>query len=295
VVLLGRGSRSRRLPGDPALSTADIDHRESRRLHRLRRASAILLVVMAAYIVLAYIVLPALWTHHERQEGLAGLEMVTRTAQGIPGDPINVGLIGDKGDILCAMHAAGWYPADPITLKSSIEIVGSVLLDRPYRDAPVSNLYYLGRREDLAFEKPIGASADRRNHVRYWKALDQGQEKRPVWLGAATMDRGVGVSHYTGAITHHIDADVDLERAKLAGDLETAGMVTAKYQVTGIGPTLAGRNGGGDLYYTDGEVWILRLVEACRKNTAPVDILPSPMATQLKDNIWRQIADAMRK
>lgn len=295
MVLLGRGSRSRRLPGDPALSTADIDHRESRRLHRLRRASAILLVVMAAYIVLAYIVLPALWTHHERQEGLAGLEMVTRTAQGIPGDPINVGLIGDKGDILCAMHAAGWYPADPITLKSSIEIVGSVLLDRPYRDAPVSNLYYLGRREDLAFEKPIGASADRRNHVRYWKALDQGQEKRPVWLGAATMDRGVGVSHYTGAITHHIDADVDLERAKLAGDLETAGMVTAKYQVTGIGPTLAGRNGGGDLYYTDGEVWILRLVEACRKNTAPVDILPSPMATQLKDNIWRQIADAMRK
>ena len=36
-----------------------------------------------------------LWTHHEHQKGLAGLEMVTRTAQGIPGDPINVGLIGD--------------------------------------------------------------------------------------------------------------------------------------------------------------------------------------------------------
>ena len=70
-----------------------------------------------------------------------------------------------------------------------------MLLDRPYRDAPVSNLYYQGRREDLAFEKPIGASADRRNHVRYWKVLDQGEEKRPVWLGAATEDRGVGVSH----------------------------------------------------------------------------------------------------
>ncbi len=71
-------------------------------------------------------------------------------------------------------------------------------------------------------------------------------------------------------------------------------MVTAKYQVAGVGPTLAGRNGGGDLYYTDGEVWILRLVEACRKNTAPVNVLPSPLATQIKDRIWREIADTMR-
>jgi hypothetical protein len=295
MVLLGRGRRGRRLPGDPSLNTTDLDTRERKRLGRLRRASAILLVTMAAYILLAYIVLPVLWTHHEHQKGLADLPMVTRTGQGIPGDPINVGLIGDKSDIICAMHTAGWYPADPITLKSSIEIVGSVLLDRPYKDAPVSNLYYLDRREDLAFEKPIGASADRRNHVRYWKVLDQGQEKRPVWLGAATMDRGVGVSHYTGAITHHIDADIDLERKIWAGDLEAAGMVTAKYQVTGIGPTLAGRNGGGDLYYTDGEVWILRLVEACRKNTMPVDVLPSPLATQIKDQIWREIAETIRK
>ena len=120
--------------------------------------------------------------------------------------------------------------------------------------------------------------------------LDKGQEQRPVWLGAATMDRGVGVSHYTGAITHHIDADIDQERKRLTGDLESARMVTAKYQVTGIGPTLAGRNGGGDLYYTDGEVWILRLVEACRKNATPVDILPSPLATDIKDQIWQQIA-----
>jgi hypothetical protein len=260
----------------------------------LRRASAILLLAMAVYILLAYVVVPALWTHHEHQKGLAGLDMVTRTAQGIPGDAINVGLIGDKSDIVCAMHAAKWFPADPITLKSSIEIVGSVLLDRPYKDAPVSNLFYLGRREDLAFEKPIGASADRRNHVRFWKVLDGGEEKRPVWLGAATMDRGVGVSHYTGAITHHIDADIDLERAALTLDLEAAGMATAKYQVTGIGPTLAGRNGGGDLYYTDGEVWILRLVEACRKNTAPVNVLPSPLATEIKDGIWRGIAATMK-
>ena len=113
--------------------------------------------------------------------------MVTRTAQGIPGDPINVGLVGNEKDVLCAMEGAGWFPADPVTLKSSIEIAGSVLMDRPYREAPVSALYYLNRREDLAFEKPDGDSADRRHHVRFWKVLDQGEEKRPVWLGAALV------------------------------------------------------------------------------------------------------------
>ena len=262
---------------------------------RWKRAVQYFLFAVIAYILLAYLILPALWTHYEHQQRLADLPMVTLTAQGIPGDPINAGLVGDTRDVLCAMNAAGWYPADPVTLRSSIEIAGSVLLDRPYRDAPVSPLYYLGRPEDLAFEKPAGASADHRHHVRFWKVLDAGQEKRPVWLGDVTFDRSVGVSHYTGAITHHIDADIDAERKLLAADLEAAGMVDARYQVTGIGPTLAGRNGGGDLYYTDGEVWILRLVEGCRKRTGPADIIPSPAATAIKDQIWRGIADALRK
>src|SRR6202048_2419664 len=273
----------------------DIESQAPHDRSRLDRALRFSLVVVFAYTLLAYLLLPALWTHYEHQKDLATLPMVTRTAQGIPGDPINVGLIGDDKDVLCAMQTAGWYPADPVTLRSSIEIAGSVLLDRPYRAAPVSNLYYLGRREDFAFEKPVGSSADHRHHVRFWKVLEAGQEKRPVWLGDGTFDRSVGVSHYTGAITHHIDSDIDAERKLLASDLEAAGMVEARYQVTGVGPTLAGRNGGGDLYYTDGEVWILRLVEACQKRTSPVDIIPSPAATEIKDQIWQGIADALRK
>jgi hypothetical protein len=262
---------------------------------RWKHAAQLFLFIVMAYTLLAYLILPAVWTHYEHQKRLADLPMVTLTAQGIPGDPINVGLVGDAKGVLCAMQAAGWYPADPVTLRSSIEIAGSVLLDRPYRDAPVSPLYYLGRREDFAFEKPVGSSADHRHHVRFWKVLEAGEEKRPVWLGDATFDRSVGVSHYTGAITHHIDADIDAERKLIASDLEAAGMVEARYQVTGVGPTLAGRNGGGDLYYTDGEVWILRLVEACQKRTSPVDIIPSPAATEIKDQIWQGIADALRK
>ena len=255
---------------------------------RLERVLLTLLAVLLGYVSLAYIVLPTFWRHYEHT-----LSMVTRTAQDIPGDPINVGLIGDTKEVLCAMNFAGWFPADPVTFRSSIEIAGSVLLDRAYPYAPVSNLFYLGRREDLAFEKPSGKSADRRHHVRFWKALDHGQENRPVWLGAVTFDRGVGVSHFTGAITHHIDADIDAEREQLATDLETAGMVTAKYQVTGVGLTFTGRNGGGDLYYTDGEVWILRLSEDCRKQTGKVTIIPSPPATELKDQIWRTITEKL--
>ncbi len=262
---------------------------------RLDRFLLLALAVLLAYTVLAYVALPLLWSHYEHQRGLANLPMVTRTAQDIPGDPINVGLIGDKRDVLCAMHAANWYPADPVTARSSIEIAGSVLLDRPYDRAPVSPLFYLGRPEDLAFEKPVGDSADRRHHVRFWKVLDQGQEKRPVWLGSATFDRGVGVSHYTGAITHHIAPNVDADRGLLASDLEAAEMVEAKYQVTGVGVTLTGRNGGGDPYFTDGEVWILRLVEACQKRTAPAEIIPSPMATEIKDQIWHAVADKLTK
>lgn len=276
------------------MSDHQLDARENARDHaRLARVLSSLIAIVVVYTLIAYLVLPVFWTHYEHQKGLASLPMVTRTAQGIPGDAINVGLIGDEKEVLCAMNAAGWFPADPVTFRSSIEIAGSVLLDRAYPDAPVSPLYYLDRREDLAFEKPAGKSADRRHHVRFWKVLDHGQENRPVWLGDATFDKGVGVSHFTGAITHHIDPDIDAEREQLARDLETAGMVTAKYQVTGVGLTLTGRNGGGDPYFTDGEVWVLRLVADCKKQTGSVTIIPSPPATALKDQIWRSITQTL--
>jgi LssY C-terminus len=73
--------------------------------------------------------------------------------------------------------------------------------------------------------------------------LEKGAEGRPVWLGSATLDRSVGLSYYTGQITHHIDSDIDMERSHLIGGLVTAHMVNTIYTVSGIGPTLNGRNG----------------------------------------------------
>src|ERR1700710_1219247 len=178
----------------------------------------------AIYLALAYFLLPALWQHHEHEPGLTAMPMVTRTGSGIPGAPLNVGLVGDKKDVLHAMDAAGWFAADPITLRSSLDIIGSVVLDRPYHDAPVSNLYYDGKKEDLAFEKPDGRSADRRHHVRFWLVLEKGTDGRPVWLGSVTFDRGVGFSRDTGQVTHPIGPDIDSERDLLMHDLGSAGM-----------------------------------------------------------------------
>jgi hypothetical protein len=191
------------------------------------------------------------------------------------------------------MKAAQWYPADPITTRSSIEIAGSVLLDRPYHDAPVSHLYYQGKREDLAFEKPGGKSADRRHHVRYWKVLDRGQEGRIVWLGAVTFDRGIGISHDDARITHHIAPDIDAERDLLTVDLSTAMVVTSIYGVTGIGPTLIGRNGGGDAYFTDGEIKISVLVEGCTARAATMTVVANPPMVELKNRTWSAIVDVL--
>ena len=249
--------------------------------------------VATAYLVFAYIVLPALWSHHEHEPGLALLPMVTRTSIGIPGDALNVGLVGSKEDILRAMQTAAWFPADPITLRTSIEIVSSVGLDRPYHDAPVSPLFYEGKKEQLAFEKPDGRSPDQRHHVRLWIVLEKGTDGRPVWLGSVTFDRGVGLSHDTGQVTHHIGPDIDAERDLLMHDLAEAGMVQTFFQISGTGPTLLGRNGEGDPYYTDGEIDVASLVIDGVKRTEPPETLPPPPLIALKDQIWHGVSNAV--
>ena len=39
---------------------------------------------------------------------------------------------------------------------------------------------------------------------------------------------------------------------------------------------------------------VLRLVEACHKRTEPAAVIPSPPATEIKDQIWQGIANALR-
>lgn len=251
-----------------------------------RRNVTILFAVVALYLVVSYLILPATWARIEHEPGLAEHTMLTATAQGIPGGPINVGLVGTREDVVRAFHAAAWYPADPITLRTSVEIVGSVLFDRPYTSAPVSPLFFDGRKEDLAFEKPEGGSADRRQHVRLWKVLESGTAGRPVWLGSATFDSGVTLSRDTGQVTHRIAPNIDEERDRVITGLNIAHMVVSIFQMKGIGPTLNGRNGEGDPYHTDGEIWVARLVSGGKEAGRLAQMQPPPALIQIKDNLF---------
>ena len=255
-----------------------------------RRALAVVATLAAAYLVFAYLVAPFAWRHYERQAAIAELGARTVTAQGIPGDVINVGVEGSEDDLLCAMNAAGWSPSDPVTLVSSLKIAGSVAFRRPYHRAPVSPLFFDGRKQDLAFEKATGASPRTRHHVRFWKALDKGDDGRPVWLGAAVFDDGLGISHYTGQITHHTAPDIDAERDLLIENLVAAKRVTRTYSVSGLGPTLFGRNGGGDPFTTDGEIAFADLAPGCATREAPPEVQLPPPRIAAKNVVYRWLA-----
>jgi hypothetical protein len=258
----------------------------------VRRTGRTILVVLSLYAALAYLVLPSFWRHYEHLPAMASMPKITRAPDGLPGDPLNVALVGTEADVQRAFAAARWYPADPITLRSALAIAGGVVLHRPDPDAPVSTLLLFGRREDLAFEKDVGGSPRERNHVRFWRT-DLDDHGRPVWVGAATFDRGVGFSHTTGQITHHIAPDIDVERDTLMHDLEAAGRLTALYFVTGVGPTLNGRNGGGDRYFTDGELAVGVLTPADSTGTRRAEVLPNPTLVVLKNQFWNWLRPAL--
>lgn len=215
----------------------------------------LLAAVLFIYVLATYVVVPQLWRRYVRRHpSLENMPAVTHTKSGIPGDPLNVALVGTEDEVKRTMLAAGWHPADPLTLKSCLKIAADTVFDRAYADAPVSNLYLWDRKEDLAFERPVGDNPRKRHHVRFWRSERTDADGRPVWVGAATYDERVGLSRTTGQITHHIDADVDAERAYLMQTLEKTGRLAETYYEPQFHKILEGRNGGGDPWHTDGRL-----------------------------------------
>ena len=233
---------------------------ETERRRTLPRWVWITLGLVAVYLLIAYVVLPQIGKekaqrHPDLRDGGARL---THTASGIPGDPLNIALVGSKEDVIRALLAAAWRPADALSFDSSVRIAIDTILDKPDPNAPVSNLYLFGRKEDLAFEKPVGHSPRERHHVRFWRSenVDDG---RPMWLGAATHDVGVELSRTTAQVTHRISPEVDAERALLLADLAKANRVSDTRWIDGFHTELQGRNGGGDPWHTDGRLPVVSL------------------------------------
>ena len=160
-------------------------------------------------------------------------------------------LIGTEEELHRTLAAAGWYAADPITLQTSVRIAADVVLRKPYAHAPVSDLYLWGRRQDAAFEQPVGNSPKQRHHVRFWRSDELDSNGKPLWIGAATYDERVEISRTTLGVTHKISPDIDRERNKVVSDAVRAGMLDGYYWVEQFHQQPAGKNGGGDPYYTD--------------------------------------------
>lgn len=201
--------------------------------------------------------------------------VVTQTASGRSGDPINVVIIGNQSAIQSAFLKAGWRIPDPITVNSSAKIALDSLTNRPYPTAPVSNLYLYHRKQDLALEKPTNTVRER-DHIRLWDThttIGSGE----VWCGSATYDNGIEINSNTDMPTHHIAPNVDRERNMILHILKP--YITFSSLVQFAKPNLYGTNGGGDWYFTDGEIAILSTQSA-----APVDLIWQRSAAETVKN-----------
>ena len=159
-------------------------------------------------------------------------------------------------ELLHAFAAAGWDPADRITLRTASRSAISVVLDRPYPDAPVSTLLFDGRRQDLAFEKPVGRSADRRHHVRFWQTDER--RRRPAALAGLRQLRSRRGreprhrrDHPSYRSRHRCRTRLLIARSRKR---PACSLRPSRWRASA--PPPHGRNGGGDPYFTDGMVLV---------------------------------------
>ena len=220
--------------------------------NRMRTKVIWVIAILLVWAAAAYLLVP--WgTKVYFRDHFDGGPRITHTSDGHPGDPINIAVEGSEEELVRAMQAAGWYPADPITFDTSVRIAVDSVVRKPDDEAPVSNLFLFGRKQDLAYELPVGDSPRQRHHVRFWR-WDKLKDGRPVWFGSATFDERVGLSHANAQVTHHIGPDVDADRDLIMSGLQQAGCTEDEYFVNGFHKHLEGRNGGGDVWRTDGRL-----------------------------------------
>src|SRR4030095_1340658 len=189
-----------------------------------------LLALGLTYAIAAYIVLP-----RAIRIGLKILQRklvpsFTITGDGLPGDPVNLALIGTLPQLRTAFAALGWSEADRLSVASSWRMTRAFLFNSPYPTAPFSTLYLFGRVQDIGFQKAIDDSPRKRHHIRFWALdtalaeatwgtakfwlnTDRPQANAPVyWIGAGTKDTGFSLTQLTFQITHATDSDTNAER-----------------------------------------------------------------------------------
>jgi hypothetical protein len=226
--------------------------------HLVKRGAIAAGAAVFIWLLTSYRLIPLVERHRHIVAAAAPAPDRTTDAAGHPADPLNVGLVGEAGEVRLALQRAGWLPARPITVSSAVGIFGAIVLDRSDPRAPVSDLFLDGRREDLAFERQVGPSPRRRHHVRFWEQRHR-VDGQTLWLGAATFDEGVTIARESGQLTHRTSPKIDEERDTLVGDLERGGCARAVHDAPGIGPRSGAQTAEGRPIETDGRVAIVEL------------------------------------
>ena len=172
-----------------------------------------------------------------------------------PADPVNLLFRGTPAAIDTAFARAGWSAAQRSTFGALARETEAIVLAKSDTAAPMSHEYYLGRVEDLRYER-ASLSARARHHVRLWKA--DGSDT--LWAAAATEDIGVLVSARRRTVTHRIAADIDRERDLLVGDLLAGGCATLDGYATLPGARRSGISVAHQTFVTDARVAVVRIV-----------------------------------
>src|SRR5262252_11047494 len=228
-----------------------------------------ILAVGVTYGIAAYIILPRAIRMGLKILQSKRVPSYTITGDGLPGDPVNLALVGTLQQLREAFAALGWSEADRLSLASSWGMIRAFVLKTPYPTAPFSTLYLFGRGQDIGFQKAIDNSPRKRHHIRFW-ALSQTRARatwgtadfwlnteRPpdnesvLWIGAGTRDTGLSLTRLSFQITHATDSDTNAERDYIADELRKSGVI-GEINSYKAGQRLASKH--VNHYVTDGEV-----------------------------------------
>ncbi len=199
-----------------------------------------ILALASTYGLAAYVILPRAVRISLKILQRKHIPRYTITGDGLPGDPVNLVLIGTRQQLHAAFAAAGWSTADRLSLASSWRMAQTFITNSPYPTAPFSTLYLFGRGQDFGFQKAIDNSPRKRHHIRFWAlSMEHMQKKlgtadlwlttdRPpddahaLWVGAGTRDTGFSLTKLTFQFTHATDSDTNLERDYIMAELTEA-------------------------------------------------------------------------
>ena len=170
------------------------------------------------------------------------------------GDPLNVILIGNRGEMLASLARGGWSFTHRIDFNTVRRLIGAAISGGSYPVAPVSPLYLMGRPQDLALQRARN-NILQRNHIRLWLAPFK-FEGKSVWVGQVSRDITIKPTLLSSNLmTHVIDPNIDESREHLLQSLLVAGVVESFAFVAGSPPATPENpytNLTDDPYYTDG-------------------------------------------